>query len=93
MKLHLIAIAKKYSWEDRYTQNNPNIFTKIKDFFVKYKEMRDFEKSKLEIKKLEDEWRKDWEKIGRVFNFDPIKEEKKALQSISKLIEKDLKNN
>lgn len=68
-----------------------SIFTKIKDFFVKNKEMRDFEKSKLEIKKLEDEWRKDWEKIGRVFNFDPIKEEKKALQSISKLIEKDFK--
>lgn len=29
MKLHLIAIAKKYNWEDRYTQDNPNIFIKI----------------------------------------------------------------
>ena len=41
-----------------------SIFTKMKDLFVKDKETREFEKSKVEIQKLEDEYKKDWKKLA-----------------------------
>ena len=67
------------------------IFNKIKDFFVKDKETREFKKSMARIKKLEVEHKKDWEKLGKRFNFDPVEEERKSIETFVKIIKEDLK--
>ena len=68
-----------------------SIFTKIKDLFVKDKETRDFEKSNVEIQKLEDEYKKEWKKLAKRFNFDPVEEERKSIETFVKIIKEDLK--
>ena len=68
-----------------------SIFTKMKDLFVKDKETREFEKSKVEIQKLEDEYKKDWKKLAKRFNFDPVEEERKSIETFVKIIKEDLK--
>lgn len=66
------------------------ILEKIKDFFLKDKRTRHYEKNMLEIEKLQDEWRKDWIKLSQRYNFDPVKEEKLFTNSFVKIMKKDL---